>query len=142
MSETQPSQSFTISGGQLSGVQIGQAGRDLTQRQNSQAETEKQLSPTEVVNLIAEIESLFHNSDLPEELQTKALKHLDYAKDAVREPEPDKNTTTASIQKATKVLKEANELCGAGSGIWSSLEPIAKQLAPWLGIAAKSLLLI
>ena len=39
-----------------------------------------------------------------------------------------------------QVLKEANETLGAGQGLGQKLEPIAKQLAPWLGIAVKNLL--
>lgn len=138
--EEKPSQSISISGGQVSG-QLGQAGRDLVQnQQNTQGSYEKQLTPNEVFELIAKIESLFSNSDLPEEQKKQALKHLDYAKDAVREKEPDKKTAATSLQKTIKVFKETNEVLGAGQGIWQKLEPIAKQLAPWLGIAAKSLM--
>lgn len=131
---------MSISGGQFSGVQIGQAGGDITQnQQNTQGRAEKQLTLTEVVELIQQIESLFRNSDLPNDLKKQALKHLDYANDAVQEKEPDKNTAAISLQKATKVLKEANETFNAGQGLWQKLETIIKQLAPWLGIAAKIL---
>ena len=136
-----PSQSFTISGSQFSGTQIGQAGGDITQtQQNTQSTVEKQLTPTEVVELIAQIESLFLNSNLSDIFKKQALKHLDYAKDAVQEQEPDKNTVATSLQKATKVLKEANETLGVDQRLWQKLQPIAKQLAPWLGVAAKSLI--
>jgi hypothetical protein len=141
MPEEKPTQSMSFSGGQLSGVQAGQAGGDLTQtQQNSQGEAEKQLTPVEVVELIAQIETLFRNSDLPEEQKEKALKHLETAKEETQETEPDKNYAAKSLQRATKVLKEANETVGAGQGLWQKLEPITSKLAPWLGIAAKSLL--
>lgn len=137
----QPSQSINISGGTVSG-QVGQAGHDVIQNQrNTQAPTEKQLMPTEVVELIAKIESLFLTSDLPDVTKKQALKHLDYAKDAVQDKEPDKSTAAISLKKAVVVLKEANEAFGAGQSIWKKLEPIANQLAPWLEISAKSLVL-
>lgn len=80
--EQKSSQSFTISNGQLSGVQIGQAIGNLTQaQQNTQSTAEKQLTPTQVVELIAQIESLFLNSNLSDVSKKQALKHLDYAKD-------------------------------------------------------------
>jgi hypothetical protein len=138
--EPQPSQSFTISGSQFSGAQIGQAGGNLTQaQQNTQSTAEKQLTPTQVVELIAQIESLFLNSNLSDISKKQALKHLDYAKDAVQEEQPDKNIAAKSLQKAAQVMKKANEM-GVGEGLWQELEPIVKQLAPWLGIAAKSLI--
>lgn len=136
-----PSQSLTISNGQFSGVQIGQAIGNITQaQQNTQSTAEKQLTPTQVVELIAQIESLFLNSNLSDVSKKQALKHLDYAKDAVQEEQPDKNVAARSLQKATQVLKEANETLDVDPGFWQNLEPIAKQLAPWLGIAAKSLI--
>jgi CHAT domain len=136
----QPSQSFTIKNGQFSGVQIGQASGNLTQsQQNTQNTAEKQLTSTEVVELIAQIEFLFLNSNLSDVSKKQALKHLDYAKDAVQEEQPDKIIAAKSLQKATQVLKEANEM-GVGQGLWQKLEPITKQLAPWLGIATKSLI--
>ncbi|WP_353932364.1 hypothetical protein WJM97_07210 [Okeanomitos corallinicola TIOX110] len=133
--------SLKIDGGTFSHVQIGQAGSDLTQNQQYIPEAgEKQLTVNEVVELITQIESLFRTSDLPEQQKKQALKHLDYANDAVQEKEPDKNTAVISLQKATKVLKEANETANAGQGLWQKLEPISKQLAPWLGIAVKNIL--
>lgn len=139
--KSQHQNSLKIDGGTFSHVQIGQAGSDLTQNQQYiQKESEKQLTVNEVVELITQIESLFRNSDLPEPQKKQALKHLDYAHDAVQEKEPDKNTAVISLQKANKVLKEANETANAGQGLWQKLEPIGKQLAPWLGIAVKNLL--
>lgn len=136
-----PFQSFTISDSQFSGVQIGQAIENLTQvQQNSQSTTEKQLTPTQVVELITQIESLFLNSNLSDVSKKQALKHLDYAKDAVQEEQPDKIIAAKSLQKAVQLLKEANEILGLGQGLWQNLEPIAKQLTPWLGIAEKSLI--
>lgn len=141
MSEEKSSQSMNFSGGQLSGVQAGQAGRDLTQtQQNSQGEAEKQLTPDEVVDLIAQVETLFRSSDLPDEQKEKAIKHLETAKEEVKEAEPDKDFAAKNLQRATKVLKDAGETVAASQGLWQKLEPIAKRLAPWLEIAVKNLL--
>ncbi|MDR9895379.1 CHAT domain-containing protein [Aetokthonos hydrillicola Thurmond2011] len=142
MTQERPPQSIVINGGSHSG-QIGQAGNNLNQNQsNTQGSLEEELSPIEIVELIEKIQSLFNYSDLPDKQKKQALKHIDYAKDAVQEEKPDKNTAATSLQKATQTLKEANETLGAGQGIWQKLEPIAKQLAPWLGIAVKSLVLL
>ena len=139
MTQQKPSQSLVFNGSNNSGS-IGLAGRDLNQNQyNIPGSVEKQLSVIEVVELIEKIESLFSYSDLPDKQKKQALKHIDYAKEAVQERQPDKNTAATSLQKANQALKEANETLGTGQGLWQKLEPIAKQLAPWLGIALKSL---
>lgn len=144
MSEEKPSQSMNFSGGQLSGVNAAQnVGGNVNQTlSNTQGEAQKQLTSIEVVELIAQIEALFRSSDLPEEQKEKALKLLGTAKEEVTETEPDKSYAVKSFQKATKILKEANETFGAGQGLWDKLKPLAGTLAPWFGIAAKSLLLL
>lgn len=140
MAEENSSQSISISGSQVSG-RVALAGRDVIQTEhNSQGEAEKQLTSTDVVELIAKIETLFRNSDLPEDQKEKAIKHLDTAKDEVQAKEPDKDYAAKSFQRATKILKDADEAVGVGQGLWKKLEPIATQLAPWLGVAAKTLL--
>ncbi len=69
MPEEKPSQSFSISGGQLSDVQIGgMAGHDMNVTQNQQigtSESSKPLTQTDVVELIAQLEETFRSSDLP-----------------------------------------------------------------------------
>lgn len=144
MSEEKPSQSMNFSGGQLSGVNAAQnIGGNVNQTlSNTQGEAEKQLTPAEVVELIAQIETLFRNSDLPEAHKEKALKYIDTAKEEAQETEPEKDIAVKSLQRAAKVLKDTNEAVGAGQGLWEKLEKIATTLAPWLGVAAKSLLLL
>ncbi len=100
------------------------------------------MTPAEVVELIAQIETLFRDSDLPEAQKEKALKYLDSAKEEAQETEPNKNIAVTSFQRASKVLKDTNEAFGAGQGLLEKLKPLAETLAPWFGIAAKSLLLM
>jgi hypothetical protein len=116
MSEEAPnSQSMNFSG-QVSGVNAAQnVGGSVNQELSSgQGEAAKQLSPTEVIELIAQIEVLFSNSDLSNEQKEKALKHLDTAKEEVKNPEPDKDFAAKSLQRATQVLKQADAAVGAG----------------------------
>ncbi|GAB4376028.1 MAG: hypothetical protein Kow00121_22460 [Elainellaceae cyanobacterium] len=144
MPEEKPSQSINISGGQLSGVQLGGiAGGDITQNQQiSQGSAEKQLTQPDVANLIAELAALFRESGLPEAEKGKALKHLESAKEEVEAEEPDKEFALKNLQRATKVLKEAGETVSAGTNLWDKVKPIAEALAPWFGVAAKTLLLL
>lgn len=141
MAEEKSTQSMNFSGGQFSGVQIGQAGRDQTQTQQiSQDGSEKQLNQKNVFGLLTQIEELVRGSNLPDPQKEKAIKHLDAAKEEIQEKEPDKDYAAKSLQKATKVLKEASEAVMVSQSFWQKLEPIITQLSPWLGVA-KSLLL-
>lgn len=138
MSEESRSQSLNISGGQLSNVQIGgQAGRDLTanQQQNIGQSASEQLTPKDVAALITQLEAVFRDSDLPEAQTEKAIQHLEVAKEETQAPEPDKEFAAKSLQRATKVLKDAGDTVAAGTGLWNQVEPIIQKIAPWLGVA-------
>lgn len=136
MSEQPKSQSMNFSGGTFSKVQLGQAGRDLTQTQKfNSANSEKQLTVTEVVTLIQKIEAIFRNSDLPEKQQEKALNYLENAQEAVQEDEPDKTYAAKSLQKANKLLQDTDFLVK----LKAKLEPLYTQLEPWLEVEAKTL---
>ncbi|HEY9698721.1 MAG TPA: hypothetical protein V6D10_15770 [Trichocoleus sp.] len=141
MSEEKLNQSMSFSGGQLSGVQAGQAGRDLSQNQQfNQAQVEKQLSSDDVIELIEQIETLFKGSDLTNSQKEKAVQHLEIAKAEATETQPDKDFALKSLQRATRILKNVDETATVGQNLWQKLEPIAKKLAPWFGVAAKTLL--
>ena len=140
MSEDKNSQSFNISGGQLSQVQIGGlAGGDqnvLQTQKISQGSTEKPLTQTDVVELISQLEELFRSSGLPEKQKEKAIKHLETAKEEAQEEKPDKDFAAKNLQRATKVLKEAGETVDAGTNLWKKVQPIITRLLPWLSVTA------
>lgn len=130
-------QSINISRGNISG-QVGQAGRDLIQTQDRD-ETKKQLTAAEVIQLIRQIEGLLKDSALPDKQKTKAIIHLEAVKEEAEAKEPDKQYAVKSLQKATKLLKEANETVGAGKNLWKKVTPILTKLLPWLGVTSKFL---
>jgi len=131
-----PIQSISISGGTVSG-QIAQAGGNVTQTQQIyQSNSEKQLSVTEVVQLIGEMEFLLQHSTLPDNQKTKTITHLAAAKEAVKEEEPDKDYAAKSLQKATKLLKESTQTIAVGKELWQQIQAILTQLLSWLGVAS------
>ncbi|ABW33029.1 hypothetical protein [Acaryochloris marina] len=144
MSEEKPSQSISISGGQNSNVQIGGiAGGDQTVTQTQQIGTdgtEVQLTQADVVDLITQLEALLKSTELPKEQASKALRHLESAKEEVQAEEPDKDYAAKSLKKATTVLKEAGETVAAGSNLWKKIKPIVEKVTPWLGVASGFLL--
>jgi CHAT domain len=135
MQQEKPSQSLTISGSQVSG-QVAQAGGNVTQTQHNQESPEQQRTITEVLESIDRIAALFKNSELSEELKNKAATHLEAAKEAVKEKEPDKDYAAKSLQKAVNILKITNDTVTASERLGNKVQPILKQLQPWLGVTA------
>lgn len=139
-----PSQNISISGGQLSNVQIGgQAGRDLNVTQSQQIGegfADKPLTPAEVATLLDQIKELLQGSNLPAAEKEKAIRSVETAKDEVQADEPDKAFAAKSLQRATKVLKEADETVEAGTHLWQKVKPILETVGPWLGVAASFLI--
>lgn len=136
------SQSISISGGNLNQVQIGgQAGRDLQQSQGSDHGVGVP-DQTETVALLQQLAEIIQSLDLPEAEQRKAQRHLEATQAEVQQPEPDKSFALKNLQRATQVLTTANEAVDASSGLGERLGAIATRLAPWFGVAAKTLLLL
>lgn len=140
--ENQPSQSLNISGGQLSNVQVGQAGRDLTQTQSIRQGAGEDLSSEEVLTLLSKLEEVLRSSGLPADQQEKAIRHLETVKEEAEAEEPDKGFALKSFQRATKVLQDATTTVEASQGLWQKIQPIAKTLAPWFGVGVNALLLL
>ena len=140
MEEKRSSQSINISGGQLSNVQFGgQARRDLTANQLQQigkGTADKILTPREVAALLDQIKALLQESDLLEDDRDKAVRGIETAKEEVQANEPDKEFAAKSLQRATKVLKEAGETVESGTILWQKVKPILETVSPWLGVAA------
>jgi cell division protein FtsL len=135
-SQERASQSFSISGGTVSG-QVAQAGGNVTQTQQiNQGNAEKQLSVSEVVGLLIQIETILKSSPLPDTQKNKAITHLEAAKEATQEEESDKDYAAKSLQKATRILKNASETADAGQQLWQRVEPILSQLLTWLGVTS------
>ena len=136
MPEQEPSQSMHISGGQFSGVQIGQAGRDLQQTLKTGGEAEASLTAQEVTATLQQIEQLLHVSQLEAGQKRKATRYVEAAKEAVLEDTPDKQYVAVSLEQATKVFKEASATVEAGQGLWEKVKPLITKILPWLGVAA------
>ena len=142
MSNEQASQSQSISIGgnaQVTGAVSFQAGRDSSISTGDinvgQDSGEPALTPADIVALIVQIEALLQGSNLPDEQKEKAVKHLNTVKDEAQEAEPDKDFAAKSLQRATKVFKEASGTVEAGQGLWQTVKPILSKLGPWLGVA-------
>lgn len=144
MENDNSSQSISISSGQLTNVQIGGvAGRDLTNNQSQQiprSAGEEAQTPGEVTELLERLKALVEESKLQEFDKEKAIRGVESAKDEVQSNDPDKEFLAKSLQKAAKVLKEADESLEVGNSIWEKTRRIIDAIKPWLGAAASFLI--
>lgn len=144
MEENKPSQSISISDGQLSNVQLGgQAGRDFqaTQFQEiSERVAGQSLTPAQVASLLDELKELLQRADLAKGDKEKAVRNIETAKDEVQAKDPDRKFAAKSLQRATTVLKEAGETVEAGTSLWQKVKPILETVSPWFGVAASFLI--
>lgn len=115
---------------------------DVNQKAHATWNQGQSLSPTEVVEQFTQLETIFGESDLPEAEKQKAMSYVSTAKEEAEAEEPDRGFAAKSLQKAAQILKGVNETMGTGQELWQKLEPIFKTLAPWLGVAAQSLILL
>ena len=140
MTEEKPSQSLSISNSPLDQVQIAQIeGQDIDVTQKQQIgtnESSKQLTQADVVELIVQLEQLFHSSSLPEAQTAKAIRYLETTKDEVQANKPDKMFAAQNLKRATQVLREAGETLEAGTNLWQKVKPILETVSLWFGVAA------
>lgn len=92
------------------------------------APTEKQLNQAEVVELLAQIEQLIGNAELPEADKEKSLRYLLAAKAEAQEKEPNKQLTALSLECMAETLKNASKTVATGKSLWENVEPILMQL--------------
>lgn len=125
------SQNFNAPVGNVVGVNEGTVIANLNQAEDAA----KFLTSTEVATLLNQFKELLQQSDLPSSEKEKVVRSIEAAKDEVQIEEPDKEFAAKSLQRATKVLKEAGETVEAGTTLWQKLQPILETISPWLGVA-------
>lgn len=131
-----PSQAISISGGQLSNVQIGGlAGKDLNVNQSQQIgekTAENSLTSADVVALLDQLKELLQEADLPANDKDRAIRSIETAKDEVQADETDREFAAKSLQRTTKTLKKA----AVGTSLWQKVVPILEKVSLWLGLAS------
>jgi len=135
-------QSQSISGSHISGAQI-QMGQsrygNITQNQGDNRSgvefAGKQLTVTEIVDLLNRLAKELQGSDLSLSHKEKAQKYLEVVKEDVQAEEPDKEQAAKNLKKVTDALKVANETTAEGKKLWETVQPILGQFVLWFGVA-------
>jgi len=137
MSNPPSSQSINIHNSHVSGAQIGQAERDVTQVQTDHSVAQGVANnQAEAIALLAALEAHLKQSLLPIGQRDKALSYLSAAKTEAASESPDKDFAAMSLKKLAGVLQDANESIETSQNIWANVKPLLEKLLPWLGVAA------
>jgi len=102
----------------------------------------EQLSKEDVIELLTQLLALIQdNQALGEADKKKVGRYLDTAKAEIEEEEePDKQMIAKNLERTAKTLESASKTVEAGKTLWSQVSPILARVAPWLGVAARTLI--
>jgi uncharacterized caspase-like protein len=127
------------SGSMLGGMQAA-IGNDNKQAMSTKASDASNVpTQAEVVELLAQIEHLIRNAELPEAVKGKTTKYIEAAKVEAEEAEPDKKLISKNLERVTKNLEEVDKTVDTSKKIFEKVVPLVMKVASWLGIAAGSL---
>lgn len=93
----------------------------------------------EVVDLLAQIERIIRDAELPEVATSKATKYIEAAKVEAGESEPDKQLISKNLERVTKNLEEVDKTVDVSKRIGEKVVPLVIRIASWLGMAIGSL---
>lgn len=133
----QPDQSQNISNVSMNGgmVQLGQAGGDLQQSQTGDLQTQQQgLTGTEVVDLLAQLETAVQGATLAPEMQAELLDYLRPAKREAAKEDPNKELVGQNLKQVSATLNTLKETTEAGKSLWQTGAEVFKAVAPWVGV--------
>lgn len=134
-----PDQSQSLSGVNLTGgmVQLGQAGGDLQQNQQGKLQAQQQgLTGTEVVALLAQLETAIQNAAIDADQQAELLDYLRPAKREAAKEKPSKELVGQNLKQVNETLKTLKETTETGKSLWQTGVETFKAITPWIGVAA------
>ncbi|MBD2450873.1 hypothetical protein H6G76_27850 [Nostoc sp. FACHB-152] len=135
----QPSQSQSMSGVTVTGgvIQQGQAVGNLQQSQSGKLDTQQQITNTDVVKQLENLEIAIKAASLA---QNEKDELLDYIRPAKREAAKDgvnKDLVGQYLKPVSETLTTMKQTTEAGKSLWQSGQEVFQAIAPWLGVAAK-----
>jgi hypothetical protein len=131
--QSQSVSNVTLTGGMM---QMGQAGRDSQQNQTGDLQTQQQgLTGTDVVALLAQLETAIEQADLDAEQQAELLDYLRPAKRAAAKDTPNKELVGQNLKQVSETLKTLKDTTEAGKSLWQTGAEVFKAVAPWIGVA-------
>ncbi|PSB16845.1 hypothetical protein C7B65_20510 [Phormidesmis priestleyi ULC007] len=111
-------------------------GRGISQTQiNSTASVDKQLTQSDVVTVLGELDRMIRDAELPSDVKEELTLYLGAAKKAVEKEEPKKVLAADNLKTMAETLENAGKTVEAGKSLWDKVKPFLGQISGWLGVA-------
>ncbi|MEM9543799.1 MAG: hypothetical protein AAGA60_30480 [Cyanobacteria bacterium P01_E01_bin.42] len=107
----------------------------VIQQSTEETSEEKPLTQADVLQLLAELEHLVKESQLPAETKEEVGDYLKATQRATEKEEPKKTTAIANLESAAETLDALSKTLDAGSTLWTKAKPIVIKIVGWLGAA-------
>ncbi len=130
--------SQSVSGGNnYGGLQASQGDDNQIAMKTSVASSseEKQLTQSEVIQLLAQIEAMIHQAELPTDVKEESALYLGAAKKATEKEEPKKALAAENLKSMAETVQTASKTVESSKSLWENMKPLLIQLPAWLGVA-------
>lgn len=130
--------SQSVSGGTVyGGQQAMQGNKNQTTMETTVAPSpdEKLLTQAEVIELLAQIEVMIHQAELPAHVKEESALYLGAAKKATEKDEPKKALAAENLKSMAETVQTASKTVESSKSLWENMKPILLQLPTWLGVA-------
>jgi hypothetical protein len=134
ISQSQSMSGLTVDSGV---IQQGQAGSNLQQIQSGNLDNQQEITNTEVVKQLENLEMAVKASALTQEQKDELLDYLRPAKREANKEEGSKDLVGQNLKQVNETLKTMKETTEAGKSLWQTGQEVLKAISPWLGVAAK-----
>ena len=96
---------------------------------------EKQLTQSEVIQLLAQIKAMINQAELPSEIKEESALYLGAAMKATEREEPKKALAAENLKSMVETVQTASKTVESSKSLWENMKPLLIQLPAWLGVA-------
>ncbi|MDB9445212.1 pentapeptide repeat-containing protein [Anabaena sp. CS-542/02] len=108
----------------------------VTQQNEVGADTGEALTKEDIVKLLAQLETLIQDAELPADTKEEVIEDLNAAKNATDKAEPNKQRALDRLTSVRETLEKTTKTVDSGKQLWTVAKPIIVRVAGWLGAAA------
>jgi ElaB/YqjD/DUF883 family membrane-anchored ribosome-binding protein len=108
----------------------------VTQQNQVGADTGEALTKEDIVKLLAQLETLIQDAELPADTKEEVIEDLNAAKNATDKAEPNKQRALDRLTSVRETLEKTTKTVDSGKQLWTVAKPIIVRVAGWLGAAA------
>ena len=106
----------------------------VTQNNQEDISDKEQLTPAQVVELLAEIEKELKQLVLTESVKEKAIRRLKCAAEDIQEKEPDKQSAANNLKRFGETMGEARKASEEIKKLLENIKPACVEIARWLKV--------